>query len=162
MFPQGVNIALGLSYMLCTLLQIVGFGTPAWVVSDYNGEIFDSCGLLFCVSCRNGSGCETKTYLQTYQEYNTADGELVFADQVRETLIASLSVATAIIASLIWTIISSTLIPILKEDTKTYRFPYALFLSALGSFGAVFLAIIYLVRVIKVMSALSPSYQPLK
>lgn len=74
MFPQGVNIALGLSYMLCTLLQIVGFGTPAWVVSDYNGEIFDSCGLLFCVSCRNGSGCETKTYLQTYQEYNTADG----------------------------------------------------------------------------------------
>lgn len=191
MFPQGINIALGLSYMLCTLLQIVGFGTPAWVVSDYNGEIFDSCGLLFCVSCRNGSGCETKTYLQTYQEYNTADGELVFADQVREILIASLSVATAIIASilllvnlcvkhqrpvlslvavlltfisasLIWTIISSTLIPILKEETKTYRFPYALFLSALGSFGAVFLAIIYLARVIKVMSALSPSYQPLK
>lgn len=72
--------------MLCTLLQIVGFGTPAWVVSDYNGEIFDSCGLLFCVSCRNGSGCETKTYLQTYQEYNTADGGMWSYKQIYDMI----------------------------------------------------------------------------
>ena len=65
-------------------------------------------------------------------------------------------------ASLIWTIIASALVPVLTEDTKTYRFPYSLFLSGIGSIFTVVLAFIYLVRLIKVMSALSPSYQPLK
>lgn len=190
MFSRSVTIVLGLCYVVCTLLQITGFATPAWVVSDYNGEIYESNGLWYCITCRDGGECEAKTYQEIHKEYKTAEGDMVYADQVREIVIATLSVAssmfacvlllinicvkyqrpvlslisilfTFISASLLWTIIASTLVPIAIEQTKTYGFPYSLFLSALGSFGSLVLAIIYLVKLLQVMNSLSPTYQPL-
>jgi hypothetical protein len=74
MFSQGVTVILGLCYVVCTLLQIAGFATPAWVVSDYNGEIYESNGLWYSISCRNGGECEAKTYQQIHNEYKTAAG----------------------------------------------------------------------------------------
>ena len=73
MFSRGVTVVLAIGYVFGTLLQIAGFATPAWVVSEYNGEIYESNGLWYSVSCRSGMGCETKTYQQIYEEYNTSN-----------------------------------------------------------------------------------------
>lgn len=74
MFSQTVTVILGLCYVVCTLLQITGFATPAWVVSDYNGEIYESNGLWYSISCRDGGECEAKTYQEIHNEYKTAAG----------------------------------------------------------------------------------------
>ena len=73
MFSRGVTVVLAIGYVFGTLLQIAGFATPAWVVSEYNGEIYESNGLWYSVSCRSGMGCEPKTYQQIYEEYNTSN-----------------------------------------------------------------------------------------
>ena len=53
-----------------TALQLAGFATPGWDVSDYEG-LYQSNGLWYSVTCWDG-GCKTLTYYQQHLVDETA------------------------------------------------------------------------------------------